>query len=169
MAGSEATLGKTLGHGDWQTPGHSVLQQLHSQVSMIPISTTLLSDSNTPANTTSLCSLPLQHPLRLYDLHSHSTHYVLTIYIDTATITSIWSTVTAPITSVCSIWLQHLLRLSDLHRYSNYHVYMIYLVTATITSIWSILLQQISRPSDLICHNNYYVLWLILLQQLSWL
>ena len=27
MAGSEATLGKILGHGDWQPPGHSVIQQ----------------------------------------------------------------------------------------------------------------------------------------------
>ena len=147
MAGSEATLGKTLGHGDWQTPGHSVLQQLHSQVSMIPISTTLLSDSNTSANTTSLCSLPLQHPLRLYDLHSHSTHYVLTIYIDTATITSIWS-----------ILLQHLLRHYDLYGYSNYHVYLIYIVTATITSLWPIWSQQLSRLYDLSCYSNYHVL-----------
>ena len=27
MAGNEATLGKTLGYGDWQPPDHSVIQQ----------------------------------------------------------------------------------------------------------------------------------------------
>ena len=155
MAGSEATLGKTLGHGDWQTPGHSVFQQLHEQVSMISISTTLLRQTTkhphllrlmiqiVTATITSLCSLLLQHPLRLYDLHCYSTYYVL------------WP-----------ISLQQLLRPDALYCYSIYSVFINYTVTAPITSLWSIWLQHLLRPYDLYRHSTYYIFCSILLKQL---
>ena len=37
MAGSEATLGKTLGHGDRQPPCHSVIQQLSATTKSVTV------------------------------------------------------------------------------------------------------------------------------------
>ena len=164
MAGSEATLGKTLGHGDWQTPGHSVFQQLHEQISLISISTTLLRQTT------------ISPHLRLM-IHRNSNYYVFMIYPVTTTTTnaSLWSlkqlscpydpycyshyhvstiyTVTATIMSLCSIS----------YCYNNYYVITIYTITATITSLRSIPLQQLSCPYKLYCYSTYYVLWSITL------
>ena len=186
MAGSEATLGKTLGHGDWQTPGHSVFQQPHEQVSLISTSTTLLCIMihTITATITSLCSLPLQHPSRLYDLHCYSTYYVscstslqpllhpyalycYSIYYvyklhcySTQQVFMPYMA-TAPNTSLrylllytVKLLLQQILHPYDLYCYSDPHVLMIYLDTATITSLWAILLQHLSRLYELYCYNT---------------
>ena len=150
MAGSEATLRKTLGHGDWQTPGHSVIQQLHAQVYMTSINTTLLRQIIIhPVRHLALyCyniyyALLLQLLLRSYYLDRHSNYYVSMIYMVTAPITSLWP--------LC---------------YSNYFVPMIYIETPTITSLWSILLQQLLGPYDPYCYSTYYVTRTSILQQL---
>ena len=186
MAGSEATLGKTRGHGDWQPPGHSVFQQLHEQVYIISTSTMLLRlmINIVTATITTLCSLPLQHPSRLYDLHGHSTYCVLCPislqpllhpyalhcyniyyvyklnYYSTRQIFMPYMA-TAPITPLkylllytVKLLLQQILHPYDLDCYSDPHVLMIYLDTATITSLWAILLQHLSRLYELYCYNT---------------
>ena len=164
MAGSEATLGTTLGHGDWQTPGHSVLQQLHAQVYMTSFITILLSQIIIhPVRHLALyCyniyyALLLQLLLRSYDLDRNSNYYVSMIYIVTPTITSLWSILLhqllGPYDPYCystyyvtkTSILQQLFCPYDLHWSTNYHVPMIYIVTTTIRSIWPILLQYLLR------------------------
>ena len=118
------------------------------------------------ATITSIWSNWLQQLSRLYDLPCYSNYHVSMIYMVTTTITSTWS-----------ILLQQLSRLYDLSCYSNYHVFMIYMVTAPITSICPCysnyhvymiyLVTATITSSDLICHSNYYVLWLILLQPIT--
>ena len=82
---------------------------------------------NVTAPIASLCSILLQHPLRLPAPFYYSNYYVVMIYLATGTITSLGS-----------IWSQQLLNL------------MIYIVTATITALRSISLQHLLRPHDLL-------------------
>ena len=130
MAGSDATLGKTLGHGDRQTPGHKStsattfpsiydLHQYNSTTSDNNTSNTSLALSmiqplfryNVTTPIAPLRPILLQHPLRLMN-----------------------HTGTATITSLCSLLIQHHY-IYDLHCYNTYNIFTIYKVPTTITSL----------------------------------
>ena len=117
------------------------------------------------------------------------------IYIVTATLTSLWSTLTQQLSRLYELYRYNTYHVSrnyivttpstpnDLPGYSNYDPYcystpMLYTATATIPSLCSISLQHLLCPYEQHWYSTYYVLliyivttnitslWLILSQQL---
>ena len=141
MAGSEATLRKTLGHGDWQTPGHSVIQQMYNLYcySINHVSMT----SSATAFITSLWSL-YSSTYHVTLISRYSIYYVTKTSIVTASSPSLWSPL-----------LQHLPRHYDPYNYNTYYVAMTSIATASTMALWSLFVTAYTTP-----------LWSLLLQHL---
>ena len=145
VASSEATLGKTLGYGDWQLPDHSVIQQPYSQIYMISVTTIIMS----------LKPQLIQHSIRHLALYcSQQLRYYATTVA--AAITLLWSllkqplirpndlNLIAPLTPSRPLYYSTFTSLRPLY-YSKSYIFMIYMysshvnttyiVTTTITSL----------------------------------
>ena len=157
MAGSEATLGKTLGYGDWQPPDHSVIQQPYSQIYMISVTTIIMS----------LKFQLIQHPICHLALYCSQLlrYYATTV---TAAITLLWSLLKQPLIRPNDLYfIAPLMSWRPLY-YGTYYV--------TKAPILQQLLRlhdlylQLLRHYDLYCRNNYYVTKTSILPQLlsSW-